>query len=116
MHSRKMKRGLSSFDIFVIVSELQDLKGSYVDKIYHIPRDILVIRINNKNTGQKENIFVKNGELFCTTQKKFATPVKPSTFAMTLRKYLLNGRISNITQHEFDRIIEYNRPKWIKGK
>jgi len=106
MYSRKMKRGLSSFDIFVIVSELQDLKGSYVDKIYHIPRDILVIRINNKNTGQKENIFVKNGELFCTTQKKFTTPVNPSTFAMTLRKYLLNGRISNVTQHEFDRIIK----------
>ncbi len=111
MYSRKMKRGLSSFDIFVIVSELQDLKGSYVDKIYHIPKDILVIRINNKNTGQKEKIFVKNGELFCTTQKKFASPIKPSTFAMTLRKYLLNGRISNVIQHEFDRIIRIDIKK-----
>ena len=106
-----MKRGLSSFDIFVIVSELQDLRGSYIDKIYHIPRDIIVIRINNKKTAQKENIFVKNGELFCTTQKKFTTPIKPSTFAMTLRKYLLNGRISNITQHEFDRIIRIDIKK-----
>jgi predicted ribosome quality control (RQC) complex YloA/Tae2 family protein len=106
-----MKRGLSSFDVYTIVAELQDFKGGYVDKIYHIPKEIIVIKINNKNSGKKENIFVKNGELFCTTQKKFTTPIKPSTFAMTLRKYLLNGRISNITQHEFDRIIKIDIKK-----
>ncbi|UCD14163.1 MAG: NFACT family protein [Thermoplasmatales archaeon] len=100
-----MKRGLSSFDIYVIVAELQELRGSYIDKIYQLNRDELLIRVNNRKTGQKEIIFVRNGELLCTTQKKFVVPEKPSMFAMTLRKYLLNGRISQITQHEFDRII-----------
>ena len=101
-----MKRELSSFDIYVIVSELQDLKGSYIDKIYQLTRDELLIKINNRKTSQKEIIFVRNGELLFRTQKKFDVPKKPSTFAMTLRKYLLNGRISEITQHEFDRIIK----------
>jgi predicted ribosome quality control (RQC) complex YloA/Tae2 family protein len=101
-----MNRKLSSFDIYVIVSELQDLKGSYIDKIYQLTRDELIIRINNRKTNQKEIVFIRNGELFCRTQKKFDTPKKPSTFAMTLRKYLLNGRINDITQHEFDRIIK----------
>jgi len=101
-----MQRGLSSFDIYVLVSELQELLGSYIDKIYQPTRDELLIRINNKKTSKKEIIYVKNGELFCTTQKKFAVPQKPSTFAMTCRKYLLNGRITSITQHEFDRIIK----------
>jgi predicted ribosome quality control (RQC) complex YloA/Tae2 family protein len=101
-----MQRGLSSFDIYVIVSELQELLGSYIDKIYQSTRDELLIRINNKKTNKKEIIYIKNGELFCTTQKKFMIPQKPSTFAMTCRKYLLNGRITAITQHEFDRIIK----------
>ncbi|MDG6218680.1 MAG: ribosome rescue protein RqcH [Candidatus Thermoplasmatota archaeon] len=32
--------------------------------------------------------------------------MKPSTFAMTLRKHITNGRIIGIQQHEFDRIIK----------
>ena len=100
-----MDRGLSSFDIYVIVFELQGLIGGYIEKIYQLTRDELLIRINDKKKGIKENIYVRNGELLCTTQKKFVVPEKPSMFAMTLRKYLLNGRISEITQLEFDRII-----------
>ena len=100
-----MKRQLASFDICMVVSELQELLGSYIDKTYQLTRDELLIRVNNRKIKQKESIFVRNGELICTTQKKFETPLKPTTFAMTLRKYILNGRITAITQHEFDRII-----------
>ncbi len=101
-----MKRALTSLDIYVIVNEIQDLIGSFVDKIYQISRNEIVIKINNKNTNQKENIYVKNGEFLCITQKKFTTPKKPSTFAMTARKYLINGKISGISQLKFDRIIK----------
>ena len=101
-----MQRGLSSFDIYVIVSEFQNLIGSYIDKIYQPSPDELLIRINNKNINEKEIIYIKNSDLICTTQKVFSVPQKPSTFAMTCRKYLLNGRITEITQHEFDRIIK----------
>jgi predicted ribosome quality control (RQC) complex YloA/Tae2 family protein len=34
--------------------------------------------------------------------------MKPSTFAMTLRKHLLNGVIKSVAQHEFDRILKLN--------
>jgi predicted ribosome quality control (RQC) complex YloA/Tae2 family protein len=40
------------------------------------------------------------------TNKNFDIPLKPSTFAMTLRKYLVNGRLTDFIQYEFDRIIE----------
>jgi len=100
-----MERQLASFDIYMIVSDLQELLGSYIDKTYQLTRDELLIRVNNRKIKQKEFIFVKNGELICTTQKKFETPLKPTTFSMTLRKYILNGRITAITQYEFDRII-----------
>jgi len=100
-----MERGLASFDIYVIVSELQDLIGCFVEKIYQLSRDEILIRVQQKTSNQKESLFIRNGELCCRTQKSFDAPEKPSLFAMTLRKYLLNGKISQITQHEFDRII-----------
>ena len=102
----KMERQLSSFDIYVINSELQELIGYHIEKIFQLSRDEILIRIKNIPTKQKESIYIRNGRFICITQKQFETPVKPSTFAMTLRKYLLNGRITEIKQHEFDRIIK----------
>ncbi|MBN1861768.1 MAG: NFACT family protein [Candidatus Thermoplasmatota archaeon] len=101
-----MTRGLASFDIHVIVSESQDLIGCFIEKIYQLTRDELLLRIQQKSIKQKESLFIRNGELLCRTQESFDVPEKPSLFAMTLRKYLLNGKISEITQHEFDRIIK----------
>jgi predicted ribosome quality control (RQC) complex YloA/Tae2 family protein len=106
-----MQRQLSSFDIYVIVSELQELKGSYIDKIYQLTRDEFLIKVKNINTKQKESIFFRNGEFICITKKEIETPTKPSIFAMTLRKYLLNGKIKEITQYEFDRIINFKISK-----
>jgi predicted ribosome quality control (RQC) complex YloA/Tae2 family protein len=102
-----MHRQLTSFEIYVIVSELQDLVGSKIDKTYQLTQNELLIRLKNIKTKQKENIFIRNGELICITNKDFKIPLKPSVFAMTLRKYLQNGKIVEVTQHEFDRIIKF---------
>ena len=102
-----MQRQLSSFDINVIVSELQKLVGCQVDKIYQISRNEILIRIKNIENKEKYTIYVRNSELIAVTRKEFEKPTRPSTFAMTLRKYLSNGRIIDISQHEFDRIIKF---------
>ena len=49
-----MQRQLSSFDIYVIVSELQKLIGCQVDKIYQISQNEILIRV--KNIENKENV------------------------------------------------------------
>jgi predicted ribosome quality control (RQC) complex YloA/Tae2 family protein len=101
-----MKRQLSSFDIFVIVDELQELIGSFIEKSYQLsPKEILV-KVKNVSQSQKEWLYFRNGEFLCLTQKTLQTPERPSNFAMALRKYLQNGRIVGISQHEFDRILK----------
>jgi predicted ribosome quality control (RQC) complex YloA/Tae2 family protein len=100
-----MERKLSTFDIYVIVSEMQDLIGSYIDNIYQLTRDELLVRVTHNKIKQKESIFIRNGDLICLTKKQFEAPLKPTNFAMTLRKYLLNGKIMGVSQQEFDRII-----------
>lgn len=106
-----MQHSLSSFDIYVIVSELQDIVDCHIDKIYQLSRNEILIRVKNIQTKEKHQIFIRNGELLSITDKQIETPKKPSTFAMTLRKYLSNGRIIEITQHEFDRIIKFKISK-----
>ena len=101
-----MQKQLSSFDIYVIVNELKNLKDDYIEKIYQLSRDEILIKVKSTNKKEKEQIFIRNGELICLTDKDFKTPDKPSSFAMALRKYLMNGRIIDIVQHEFDRIIK----------
>ncbi|MEF8879358.1 MAG: ribosome rescue protein RqcH [Candidatus Thermoplasmatota archaeon] len=101
-----MQRPLSSFDIYVIVSELQDIVGSYLDKIYQLSENEVLIRFRHVDTKNKESIFIRTGQLLCVTDRRVKTPQKPTTFAMTMRKYLQNGRISGVEQHEFDRVIK----------
>ena len=101
-----MQQQLSSFDIFVIKSEIQNLIGWHIEKIYQLTRSEILIRVKNIKTKEKEQIYIKNGQLICATKKQIKTPTKPTTFAMTLRKYLQNGIIAEISQHEFDRILK----------
>jgi predicted ribosome quality control (RQC) complex YloA/Tae2 family protein len=103
-----MNRQLSAFDIYVIVSELQEIKDYFIEKSYQISKEEIIIKIKNPRTKEKYNLFIGNSELISLTQKQIPTPTKPSTFAMTLRKYLTNSRINQIIQHEFDRIIQIN--------
>ncbi len=101
-----MNRNLSSFDIYVISGELKELVGSYIDKIYQISQNEILIRFRNVKTSEKEVLYIRNGDFICITSKSFDTPQKPSNFAMTMRKYLQNGTISSVSQHEFDRILK----------
>ena len=101
-----MMRSLSSFDIYVIVYELQRIINYHVEKIYQISNDEIIIKIKNPENREKEILYIRNGKFICLTKRIFETPTKPSVFAMTLRKYLQNGRISEITQQDFDRIIK----------
>ncbi len=102
---------LAALDIYTIVYELQDLIGSYIDKIYQLSPDEVLIRVNNRTTKQKDTLYAHSNGVFFRTQQSFETPTKPTTFAMTLRKHITNGRITEITQHGFDRIIKISIQK-----
>ena len=106
-----MIRNLSSFDIYVITNELQEIVDSYVDKIYQLSRDEVLIKVKNIRNKIKKSIYIRNGKILTIVNRDFKTPERPSVFALTLRKYLSNGKISSIVQHEFDRIIKINISK-----
>ena len=97
-------RELSSFDINAVVAELQELIGSFIDKVYQIDKEDLLVKLR-KPQGDKVFLLIRSGSFIVSTTKSFSTPKKPSMFAMILRKHIENGRIKSVEQHEFDRIV-----------
>ncbi|HID26030.1 MAG TPA: fibronectin-binding domain-containing protein [Thermoplasmata archaeon] len=97
-------RELSSFDVNTLVAELQELVGSFIDKIYQIERECLLLRLRVPE-GKKIFLLIRSGGFIISTTQSFPIPEKPSVFAMTLRKYIENGQIKKMEQHEFDRIV-----------
>lgn len=102
----KLKNQLSSFDIAALVKEFSILIGSYIDKIYQTLSGEVVIRINTKS-GRKYLFIDPAGWIFIARrEKKLEIPEKATNFAMCLRKYLAGGKIAEIKQEGFDRIVE----------
>jgi predicted ribosome quality control (RQC) complex YloA/Tae2 family protein len=106
-----MARGLAALDVYTVAAELQDLLGSYLEKVYQLTPDELLLRVKTPGTSGTDQLFIRNQSLICRTTKKFDTPETPSVFAMTLRKYLQGGRITQITHHDFDRILTITTTK-----
>ena len=96
-----VKERMDSFDVYALTAEIEELEGGRIGKIYQ-DNDEIIIQIQKNG---KHNLFIKNGKwMFITSQRKEERE-HPPTFAMTLRKYLSNGKILSIKQHEFDKIV-----------
>ncbi|HOQ25929.1 MAG TPA: NFACT family protein, partial [Methanomassiliicoccaceae archaeon] len=99
-----MKDEMSAFDILAMTSEMQILKGGYLDKIFHWDGRNILLRINTPTAGRKELVLQDLRWLYISPDRP-EMPDTPSQFAVHLRKILTNGRISSIQQREFDRVV-----------
>ncbi|MAF89245.1 MAG: hypothetical protein CL963_01915 [Euryarchaeota archaeon] len=95
------KKELSSLDIFSIASELRQLEGSRVSKIYQ-KGDRIYLRFQ----GQKLLAISLQGTYLTNYSTKF--PKTPSGFTMHLRKHLGNSKLQLIEQHDFDRVLLFH--------
>lgn len=100
-----MKKEMTSFDIMVMSAELQKLIGSYVEKIYQPQTNRLHLRFNIPGSG-KENLIVSLGK-WIYLDPAAEPPGKTLSYGMFLRKYLINGKVIQIQQRKFDRIVEF---------
>ncbi len=92
---------MDSFDVYAVVSELQQMVGGWVGKVYQ-RRNELIIKV--RKDGNK-NLFIKNGKWLFLSSRMRAGEGHPPAFAMTLRKYINNKKIDSISQNGFDRIV-----------
>lgn len=99
-----MKEGVTSLDLMFLVRELKEkLINGNIQGIKQIDKTFLFEIYN-----QGKRFFLKlilPTAIYTTTVTQQAHETPPN-FCMLLRKYLINKTVSDIRQHEFDRIIE----------
>ena len=95
------------FSAHRVAEELYELlAGGRIDKIYQPEADQIVMNIRSR--GSVFHLLLCAGASsarFQLTQKKTETPLSPPMFCMLLRKHLGNGKITDISQIHFDRIL-----------
>jgi len=99
-----LKDVMTSFDVATVTHELNELvKGAHVAKIYQIGIKTLLLKLRKPNMP-KIQMLTEAGKRIHLTSYTHETPKRPSAFCMSLRKYLDNGVIKTVRQHEFERI------------
>jgi len=80
-----------------------------VDKIIQPRKDEVILFIRNNRTTYKLllSINAENGRAHITESSLFNKPEKPFNFCMVLRKHLMGGKLTNISQVGNDRIINF---------
>ena len=100
-----------AYDGVLINSIVNELKENFingrVDKIHQPEKDMLHISIWCKSKTQKILLSCNpNSPRIHITKEDRVNPKTPPMFCMLLRKHLLAGRITDIVQPSFDRIVE----------
>jgi len=105
---------MSSVDIAAIVTELQEqLLGARVVRAYQPGKEEIRLKLHQKDKGGID-LIIEAGRRIHITKYKRPSPRMPSNFSMFLRKHLTGGRISQIRQLDFDRIVEITVERWDK--
>lgn len=95
-----MKAELSSVDIHILVRELkQELTDVRLDKVYQLGRKLRI------KLRQRDQELVIAPKFICLSSYARKSQLQPTSFAMQLRKHLSGGMITEVRQHNFDRII-----------
>ncbi|MFQ5986383.1 MAG: ribosome rescue protein RqcH [Thermoplasmata archaeon] len=97
-----MKEALTSFDIHLLVQELQALRGAYLGKVYQ-DGPSFIFRFHVPGEGKTE-LYVQPGR-WLFLGEGFQKPSQPPPFAQALRKALSNAVIRDVSQRGFDRIL-----------
>jgi len=99
-----LKEVMTSFDVAAVTHEINELaKGAHVAKIYQIGTQTLLFKLRRPNQPRLQ-LLIEAGKRLHLTSYVHETPKKPSAFCMSLRKYLDNGVVKEVRQHEFERI------------
>ncbi|AEH60292.1 Fibronectin-binding A domain protein [Methanosalsum zhilinae DSM 4017] len=104
-----MKDEMSSADVSALVYELvhgpYNLIDAKIGKIYQPFSDEIRINLFIHGKG-RDNLILEAGKRAHISKNLPPNPKLPPSFPMLLRKHLSGGRILDISQYDFDRIIE----------
>jgi len=104
-------KAMSNIDVYVVCHELNEiLTDARIQKAYQPSKDTVIIRFHVPGEGRID-VVLQAGLRVHTTQYPPENPKVPPSFPMLLRKHLKNGTVTEVRQHNFDRILELDIQK-----
>lgn len=104
-----LKKHVSSVEVTALVQELQLLIPGKLSQTYDYGENGLLFQLHVRGEG-KRFLRVIPGKFLNLTTKQDVPPT-PSSFCLQLRKYLDNASITEIRQHQAERIILFHLQK-----
>jgi predicted ribosome quality control (RQC) complex YloA/Tae2 family protein len=102
------KKELTSFDVAAVVRELKEaILDSRVSNVYQLGSKTLLFRLH-KPEKPVFGLILGSARRMHLTAYVMEKPLVPPAFCMALRKYLRNGWLTNVEQHEFERIVVFS--------
>ena len=93
-------------DVAAMVEELRDrLLGGFVGKAYQQSSDKIWLAVQSQTEGRLD-LLLEAGKRVHITHRERPPSKTPPQFPTMLRSHLLGGRIVDIRQHDFDRVLE----------
>ncbi|HNY34934.1 MAG TPA: NFACT family protein, partial [Methanothrix soehngenii] len=101
-----MKKAMSNVDVAAMVKELQDrIGGGFMGKAYQQSSDRIWLSVQSPAEGRLDLLLEAGRRVHITKAERPASKTPPQ-FPTMLRSHLSGGRIVDIRQHEFDRLLE----------
>lgn len=98
----RIKEIMSSFDLMALIPELKRIViNKYIDNIYQLNHNTFIFKLKPDGI----NLLIEIGKRIHLTKYLHEIPPKPTQFCSALRKRLVKGKIINIYQQDFERIV-----------
>ena len=111
MKDSSLKKELTSVDVAAITCELKKkIIDAYINNVYQINRKTILLKLRKKDAPALQ-LVIEAGKRMHITSYSIEKPKKPPAFCMALRKYIKNGRLVSVEQHEFERIVTFKIAK-----
>lgn len=94
-------------DVAAIVDELRDrILGGFVGKAYQQSSDKIWLAVQSPNEGRLNLLLEAGKRVHVTLSERPSSSKNPPQFPTMLRSHLSGGRIVDVQQHDFDRVLE----------
>ena len=100
----KMKKGLSSMDLFYLLKEFSILLNCRLTKVYNTPNNGFDFHFHSGKGKNILRVIIPN--FIFISKHKAEYPEKPSGFCLSLRKHMEGLILKKIEQKNFERIVE----------
>ena len=101
-----MKKAMSNVDVAAMVEELRDrILGGFVGKAYQQSPDKIWLSVQSPAEGRLDLLLEAGKRVHITKGERPASKTPPQ-FPTMLRSHLAGGRIVDIQQHNYDRVLE----------